>query len=310
MAGKRYLSESARGFYRRYRCGPIRIGHSFIKALLGLWLGQEQTVCLRTGLKLRLDMSKKNQAGIFWYDGDADVALTWAIRELVPVGGVFIDCGANCGLMGLQACQCRHARTLLIEPHTRLARSIEANIRLNQFENRAELIEAAASDAAGEATFYESPAGDDGTHSLHEDWGTGEKRALGKVRCETLAGIIARQQLAQVDFLKVDTEGNDLAVLQGLGEYLRPSFTRVLYVEMARSRESICALMAGRGYTGFVTQPKRGPELARLQRIADQGGRVCFFSPLGSSEAGHNGLWCGKNSAVADYLTRLAEPGS
>ena len=281
-----------------------------LKDFLGLWLGREQEVCLRSGLKLQLDLSKKNQAGIFWYDGDADLALSWAIRELVPVGGVFIDCGANCGLMGLQACQCRQARVILIEPHPRLARSIETNIRLNRFEQRAELIEAAASDTSGEVTFYENPTGDDGTHSIHEDWAAGEKRVLGKVRCETLKGIVERRQLPQVDFLKSDTEGNDFAVLQGLGEYLRPSFTRLIYVEMARGRESICTLMASRGYVGFATIPRRGRELVRLQRISDQGGQACFFRPLSGSGAGHNALWCGKDSAVASFLDALSATAS
>jgi FkbM family methyltransferase len=302
MAGMKSLSESARRFYRSYRSARIPLGHSLVKRLLGHWLGRDQEICLRSGLKLKLDLSKKNQAGIFWYDGDADVALSWAIRELVPVGGVFVDCGANCGLMGLQACQCRQASVILVEPHPRLARSIEANIRLNRFEQRAELIEAAASDASGEVTFYENPTGDDGTHSIHADWGTGEKRVLGKVRCETLKDIIERKQLPQVDFLKIDTEGNDFAVLQGLGEYLRPSFTRLIYVEVIRDRESIYALMASRGYVGFCTIPRRGSELVRLQRISDQGGRVCFFRPLGGSVAGSNALWCGKDSAVANYL--------
>jgi len=80
---------------------------------------------------------------------------------------------------------------------------------------------------------------------------------LGKVRCETLKEIIQQKQLPHVDFLKIDTEGNDFAVLQGLGEYLRPSFTRTIYVEMTRHRENICALMASRGYAGFSTVPGR-----------------------------------------------------
>lgn len=307
MVATKSFSESARRFHRAYRSGSIRIGHSLVKGFLGLWLGREQEVCLRSGLKLRLDLSKKNQAGIFWYDGDADVALAWAIRELVPVGGVFIDCGANCGLMGLLACQYRQARVVFIEPHPRLARSIAANIRLNQFEARAELIEAAASDASGEVTFYEDPTGDDGTHSIHVDWGAGEKRVLGKVRCETLKEIIQRKQLLHIDFLKVDAEGNDLAVLRGLGEYLQPSFTRLLYVEMARDRESICALLASCGYAGFASAPRKGRELVRLQRISDRGGRVCFFQPMGSGlGSGQNALWCGKDSDVAAYLKALS----
>jgi FkbM family methyltransferase len=306
MPGKQSLSDSARHFYRNYRSGRLRVGHSFVRRFLGLGLGQYQEVRLRSGVRLRLDMSKKAQAGIFWYDGDADVALSWAIRELVPVGGVFIDCGANCGLMGLLACQWRHAQVVLIEPHPRLARSIAANIRLNQFESRAQLIEAAASDASGEVTFYENPTGDDGTHSIHEDWGREGNRVLGKVRCETLKEIIQQKQLPHVDFLKIDTEGNDFAVLQGLGEYLCPSFTRSIYVEMTRNRENISALLASRGYAGFSTVPGRGRELMQLQRISDQGGRVCFFRPLSGSGTGLNALWCGADSAVADYLNALS----
>jgi hypothetical protein len=155
-------------------------------------------------------------------------------------------------------------------------------------------------------TFYEDPMGDDGTHSIHKDWGTGEKRVLGKIRCETLKTMIERKRLAQIDFLKIDTEGNDFAVLQGLGEYLRPSFTRIVYVEMARNRDSICSLMTSRGYAGFFTIPRRGRELTQLQHLADLGRQVYFFSPLSVSAAGQNALWCGNDSAIADYLNALA----
>src|SRR5947209_9142896 len=75
--GQRSVSTMARRFYRAYRGGKIRLGHSLVKRFFGLWLRQEQEVCLRSGLKLRLDMSKANQAGIFWHDGDADVPLGW-----------------------------------------------------------------------------------------------------------------------------------------------------------------------------------------------------------------------------------------
>jgi len=262
-------------------------------------------VRLRSGLKLRLDLSRGNQAGIFWYDGDADVALTWAIRELVPVGGVFLDCGANCGLMGLLAAQYRRARTIFIEPHPRLARTIETNIRLNQFESRAELIEAAVSDSSGEVTFYESPAGDDGTHSIHADW-QGEKRVLGKVRCRILKEIIAERRLPQIDFLKIDTEGNDLETLRGLAEYCCPAFTKLVYVEMTHNGDAICKWMVNNGYVGFTTLEMRGRDLARRFRTYERGGRVCFFHLLESaSDRGHNALWCGKESLFAAYLQDL-----
>jgi FkbM family methyltransferase len=300
------FSEFARRLYRTYRNGKFRAGHSLIKRFFLMWLRRDQEVCLRSGLKLRLDLSKPNQAGIFWYDGDADVPLDWAIRELVPPGGFFIDCGANCGLMGLLACQYRSARVILIEPHPRLAKSIAVNIRLNHFEKRAELVEAAISNASGHVTFYENSTGDDGTHSIHENWGEGEKHVMGKVRCQTLKQIIEQRQLSQIDFLKVDTEGNDLAVLQGLEDYLRPAFTKLVYVEMTCNGQSICQLMADGGYVGFTTSAMRGRDLARRSRVYERGGRVCFFHPLEAvSGYGHNALWCGKDSSLAAYLRDL-----
>lgn len=306
MTRKGSFNEFARRFYRNYRQGKIRVGHSILKKILSLRMGREQEVCLRSGLKMKLDLSKGNQAGIFWYDGDADVALTWAIRELIPVGGTFVDCGANCGLMGLLAAQYRHARVIFIEPHPRLARTIETNLRLNHFESRAELIETAASDAPGEVSFYESPTGDDGTHSIHADW-QGERRLLGKIHCQTLKQIIGERSLPQIDFLKIDTEGNDLETLRGLAEHCRPAFTKLVYVEMTHNRDAIFKMMADNGYLGFTTTDMRGRDLARRFQAYERGGGVCFFDPLeAASDCGHNALWCGKGTAIAAYLRDLA----
>ena len=305
MSRKSAFNHTARRFYRSYRNGNIRIGHSLLKRVCSLGLGRDQEVRLRSGVKLKLDLSKPNQAGIYWYDGDADVPLSWAVRELVPTGGTFIDCGANCGLIGLLACALRRARTIFIEPHPRLAASIRENIRLNHFESRTELIEAAASDAPGHVTFYEDPTGDDGTHSIHQDWGVGEKRVLGKIRCETLQEIIQHRALPQIDFLKIDTEGNDYAVLQGMGEYLDPAFATIIYVEMTRNGEAICKLLASRGYGGFATVAGRGRELVQRQRIYENGGRVSFFRPMDGVFGGLNSLWCGKESPAALHLREL-----
>jgi SAM-dependent methyltransferase len=75
MIGPNTLPERVRRFYRSYRQGNIRIGHSLIKNLLERWLKPEQEVSLRSGLRLKLDLSKVNQAGIFWYNGEFDTCL-------------------------------------------------------------------------------------------------------------------------------------------------------------------------------------------------------------------------------------------
>src|SRR5947209_15629390 len=282
MPCKQSISELVRRFYRTYRNCSIPLGHSLLRRVLRLCLAQNQEVRLQSGLRLQLDLSKGNQEGIFWDDGAAETQLWWAIRELVPPGGLFVDCGANCGLMGLLASQYRRARVLFIEPHPRLARSIEANVRLNNFEDRAEVIQSAVSDASGESVFYENPTAD-GSHSIHENWGEGEMRLLGKVKCERLEDILQTRNMQRIDFLKIDTEGNDLAVLKGLGPYLRPSLTPLIYVEMGRDQEGILRLMDSRGYAGYVAFEKRRRAVVRRRNEYEKGGRVSFFRRINDS---------------------------
>ena len=164
------FNDFVRRFFRTYRNGPVRIGHSFIRRMLDPIIGRNQEIQLRSGLKLFLDMSKGNQNAIFWHDGDVDIHQYSAIRELVPLGGLFVDCGANCGLMGLLARQYRQADVIFFEPHPRLAESIRTNIRLNGFSDGCEVVEAAVSDAVGEITFYENSLSD-GSHSVHQGLG-------------------------------------------------------------------------------------------------------------------------------------------
>jgi len=304
MTNNQSFSNVARRFFRAYRNGSVRVGHSFIRRLVEPCLAQQQEIQLRSGLKLQLDLSKGNQSAIFWHDGDVDVHLYWAIRELVPLGGLFVDCGANCGLMGLLARQYRLASVVFIEPHPRLAKSIRANIQLNQFSSACELVEAAVSDVSGEVTFYEDPQ-NDGSHSVHSDWGS-KMNILGKVQCVTFREIITTKNLRKIHFLKIDTEGNDQNVLNSIGDYLRPDFLEIIYVEMPKDREAICHQLRASGYVGFAVTTKSRREISLMQRDYETGGQPSFFEPL--SETLHTGgdvLWCGKGSRTAAYLNHL-----
>jgi len=300
----RSLTNFARQSYCTYRNGPIRVGHSLIRRLLDPVLDRHQTVQLACGLKLALDMSKGNQNAIFWHDGNGDVNMYWAVRELVPLGGLFIDCGANCGLVGLLARQYRQARVIFLEPHPRLVQTVAANIKLNGFESDCELIPAAVSDTGGEISFYEDPR-HDGSHSVLADWG-GQMRLLGQVPCLTLSEIIETRRLSKIHFLKIDTEGNDWAVLKSAGSHLRPGIIEVVYVEMSRDQEAISRLLQDRGYMGFVNISRRRRASQLAKQAYENGGQPCFFAPLpDSSPPEGDVLWCGRESSQAAYLNAL-----
>jgi FkbM family methyltransferase len=295
-----------RGFHA-YRNGPIRIGHSFIRRVFDPMMDREQEVQLRSGLKLCLDMSKGNQNAIFWHDGDVDIAQHWAIRELVPIGGLFMDCGANCGLMGLQARRERQAKVIFFEPHPRLAKSIAANIELNGFRSSCELIAAAVSSQGGEISFYEDSR-NDGSHAIQPP---SEKERefvpLGKVPCVSLKEIIEARSLSKIHFLKIDTEGNDYPVLQGMGDYLSPSRVEIIYVEMTRDQAKISDLMRSRGYMAFVKKNLARRQTVQRQKFYERGGSVAFFELMADAAAcSGDVLWCGENSAVMRYLSELS----
>lgn len=300
-----WFSTGLRRFFHAYRNAPVRVGHSFIRRLGDRLLAQRQVIGLRSGLKLDLDLTKGNQNAIFWHDGEVDLRQSWAIRTLIPVGGTVIDCGANCGLMGLLARQYHRARVILVEPHPRLAASIARNLELNGFGSDCELVQAACSDAAGTIPFYEDEE-NDGSHSVVR--GAGKVRLLGEVPCVSLGEIIQSRGLAGVDYLKIDTEGHDYHALRSAGDFLRPDFIKVLYVEVSRDHEAVRQLMEARGYRAFGGAHARRAELARAWQDFQRGGSPAFFAPL-TAEAKLEGdiLWCGRDSVQAAYLQGIYE---
>lgn len=296
------LPDLPKRLYRSHRYGGFRLGHPLLRRLLGLFVPVRVVTRHRSGLRLELDRRFGNQDTLFWTDGDIEPQLYWAIRTLVPIGGVFVDCGANVGLMGLLARQYRMARVIFLEPHPRLAASVRRNLELNGFTADCTLLQAAASDAPGEASFYENPRLD-GSHSLHADWEGGDGTLLGSVKTTTLAAVVADLRLPGIDFLKVDTEGHDLAVLHGLKDRLRPDFTRVVYAEMGRDATAIAGLMTQTGYVGFSLRPMVHRAVVRTLLDFERGGPADFFEPHDPARSRGDVLWCGRDSLEARFLS-------
>lgn len=302
-AGVSPLADFLKRCQRRRRYSRWRLGHPLTRRLFGLVVPRRLVTRHRSGLLLALDRRYGNQDTLFWLDGDVEIQLLWAIRTLVPVGGLFVDCGANIGLMGLLARQYRGARVIFVEPHPRLAASVRENVRQNHWQADCRIIEAAASDSGGESEFFENQELD-GSHSLHADWDSGPKRTLGKVRLSTLASVVEAEGVAHIDFLKVDTEGHDLAALSGLGPWLTPGRTPLVYVEMGRDARAIAQLMEGRGYIGFSLLGGSRRDFVRRWIDFERGAGTAFFGPR-KDDAGDT-LWCGNGSPIAAFIAAHA----
>lgn len=302
------LATSLRHCFRIYRESPISLGHPLLRRLFRALLNRHQIITLHNGIRLQVDLDRVVQHTIFWLDGDMEPQLEWVIRELLPVGGTCVDCGANCGLIGLLARRLRHARVLFLEPHPRLADDIRRNIQLNKWEDACHLVEAAASDAEGEATLFES-IDYDGSHSLLSDWVTDNQgHPQIKVRLTMLKSVLERHpEFDRVDLLKVDTEGHDLAVLRGLGGWLDPQRIPVIYAELGRDREESFQLLEQSGYTGFSYRQLRRKPMRRLMKRYGNGDPVAVFHPLRHTpDYTGESLWAGVGSRQAAFLDHLA----
>jgi FkbM family methyltransferase len=202
------------------------------------------------GLKLRLDLSRGTQKKIFWSHEEYEPALQWTIRELLPEDAVMIDCGANAGLFGFLALTRPRTQVVFIEPHPRLAEQLRENIALNRLEDRASVVECAASDQAGTSHLIQAIAEQDGSHSLQRNkYSDPEAEAL-PVQLRRLDEIL--KDMPRIDLLKVDAEFHDFEVLQGLGDRIKD--IKLIYIEMSYDQFDPCfEYLSSRGYRPYGT---------------------------------------------------------
>lgn len=82
------------------------------------------------------------------------------------------------------------------------------------------------------------------------------------ISLQRLDTYIAERQLPHIDLLKIDTEGNELRVLQSLGDYLKPGFVRCIqfeygatYLDARTSLREVVQLLTERGYRLMKIMP-------------------------------------------------------
>jgi FkbM family methyltransferase len=167
-----------------------------------------------------------------------------AMRRLVRRGDTCWDVGANAGTHALALSRLvgPSGSVFAVEPHPRSFALLCENVRLNRARNVTALRLAAGSV--------------DGAATLRSPLGTPGSRLLASLRRETgdeSVEVVTRRlddlreegALAPPRFVKVDVEGFDAEVLEGMSETLR-AFRPALLVEVSGPRT--LALLAREGY--------------------------------------------------------------
>jgi FkbM family methyltransferase len=186
-----------------------------------------------------------------YYFGEWEPLLTRYLLERPPSSGVFLDVGANIGYFSLLAAQ-RFSEVHAIEASPSIARRLRDNIDRNGA--RITVHECAVGDKVGSIDFYLDESQSGGSSIF-----PGGGRTLeASVPVVPFARLLDQVELGRIEFIKIDVEGSEVAVLSALREaerQLSPSLEIVVEYDPARNLEwaGIEALMSC-GFQAYLMQ--------------------------------------------------------
>lgn len=178
------------------------------------WL--ETVIGYDRGLKIGID-TRDFLEWLVFFQGYHEPEVVREIGRLFRPGFIAFDIGANSGCHTLVMADRAGPGGLVIaaEPNPRARGRLEENLRLNRLANVVP-IPCAFSDREGRSRLFVPVEGtaNRGVASLYPE-NVNYRKVEIEVEIRTLDGEAARRGLARLDFLKIDTEGNELKVLRG-----------------------------------------------------------------------------------------------
>lgn len=194
-------------------------GGSHLETVTTAWDGTRYAVDTRSFIEWQLFVHGAYERGI-----------QRAMLERVGRGDVVVDCGAN---VGVHTCALARAvgpegSVLAIEPIAEVAARLRQNCDLNGLAN-VEIVVAAVSDAPGRREIFAPPgvSANQGQASFHRRESV--VAVARPVEVETVDRLVATRGGRAPRLIKVDVEGDELAVLRGAGGTLRDARPIVVF---------------------------------------------------------------------------------
>lgn len=219
-----------------------------------------------------------------YFFGDLDPKVTWAFRRFVRPGDLVLDVGANLGLASLQLLHLvgptGHVHAFVPSPR------MLGYLRATNVENPSAplSIHPIALGAGDDILKLIVPGGNLGAASFVDIDQRPEAERL-RVPVTTLAGFCEANGVRRVDFIKIDVEGFEAAVLQGAEKLLRRDPPRAIVLEdngFAKTGTShVFDMVRDWGFEVFALpknltrnrleplNPRRRPDRARLRGPPD-----------------------------------------
>ena len=182
------------------------------RRLLGRLPGGEHRVTDRLGLSYRVPDLREPVAFHLLIDGVYERDVLSLVLDLLPMGGTFVDVGANVGAFALPAA-CRvgpSGRVLAFEASPAVFPCLRANAAVNGLTN-VTAVHTAVCDMDGEVSFYPAPSDHFGMGALAPQFDATPVTVPGM----RLDHLLAAEMIRHVDVLKIDVEGFEQKVLEG-----------------------------------------------------------------------------------------------
>ncbi len=232
------------------------------------------------------------------YNGFEETEMRFVERLLRP-GMTVVDVGAHHGLYTLLAAKRvgRRGKVIAFEPSARERLRLAKHLRVNRCGN-VEVEDCALGRECGEAEFYIVDGFRDWGNSLRPA-AVGEPTRKVTVALRRLDDVLGERGVARVDFIKLDAEGGELAVLEGARRLLQTAPRPAILAEVQDVR----------------TRPWGYPARAITQLLARWNYRWFALSEVGTlypaspdEESYDANLVALPEERAEEFLEKLAEP--
>ncbi|HIP69969.1 MAG TPA: FkbM family methyltransferase [Anaerolineae bacterium] len=189
-----------------------------------------QVVSTRYNFMLELTSSNDNIDQEIYYRGSYEAGTLDIIEKCLRPDDIFIDVGANIGLMSLLAATCigKEGCVYAFEPEPHTYSLLQNNISMNSIQNILTFnIGLGATQGAQE--IYNNQEDNRGTSSFIKHSSEAVKTA--EVPITTLDDFVIENQIRSIRMMKVDVEGWEMEVLQGAQTLLSSPQAPIVCIE-------------------------------------------------------------------------------
>jgi FkbM family methyltransferase len=227
------------------------------------WRPFETTITTVDEVRMRIRFPDKIQKHLYLF-GVWEPAISGFVRSRLTPGDLFIDVGANVGYYSLLAAKRVGPRgaVVAIEASPSIAGALRANIALNGFGN-IEVIQRAVADRRKTVQVFLGPDDNLGMTTIVGSDRVAARRSEARVEASSLPDLVGVDRLRSARLVKVDVEGAEADVFDGLRSVL-PTFgletewifevTPGALMAQGRSAGEIMALFAANGYRLYAIE--------------------------------------------------------